>query len=41
MDVNNDGSLTIDEFFNELMALPWPIAAGKVMIQQSHRDPFL
>ena len=40
MDVNSDGSLTIDEFFDELMAMPWPIAAGKVNIQKLHRDPF-
>ena len=32
MDVNSDGSLTFDEFFDELMAMPWPIAAGKVII---------
>ena len=28
MDVNSDGSLTIDEFFDELMAMPWPVPAG-------------
>ena len=28
IDVNSDGSLTIDEFFDELMTMPWPIPAG-------------